>query len=83
MSMKANVHGIEVEGTPEEIAEFKLKLEKQISDAIDKMKEYKVPNYTYPQYHFPPIYIGTPVTDPYKWNEITCKQDKNTFLLNQ
>ncbi|MNW66373.1 hypothetical protein D3C74_448410 [compost metagenome] len=79
--MKANIHGIEVEGTPKELVEFKLHIERQINDAIDKLKDYKVPVYTYPHpLYFPPVLISDPATDPFKWNQVTCKQD--TVLMN-
>ncbi|PZT57501.1 hypothetical protein [Paenibacillus silvae] len=38
--MKAKINGIEVEGTPEEILEFNLKMEKHINQLVIDMKKY-------------------------------------------
>ncbi|WP_440110374.1 hypothetical protein [Paenibacillus sp. QZ-Y1] len=38
--MKAKINGIEVEGTPEEIVDFNLKMEKHISQLVFDMKKY-------------------------------------------
>jgi hypothetical protein len=38
--MKAKIQGIEVEGTPEEILEFNLKMEKHINQLVIDMKKY-------------------------------------------
>ncbi|PYY28366.1 hypothetical protein [Paenibacillus illinoisensis] len=38
--MKAKINGIEVEGTPEEILEFNLKMEKHINQLVFDMKKY-------------------------------------------
>lgn len=62
--MKAKIQGIEVEGTPEEIALFKLKLENQseINKTIKKMFEPAYP--TYPSY--PPFYKTSGATTSIK-----------------
>lgn len=59
--MKAKIYGFEVEGTPDEIAAFKNKLDNQS----------KQPNqYTY---FLPPVVIGDPPpSNPLDWNKITC-----------
>ncbi|WP_339194055.1 hypothetical protein MKY95_19650 [Paenibacillus sp. FSL P4-0176] len=38
--MKAKINGIEVEGTPEEVLEFNLKMEKHINQLVIDMKKY-------------------------------------------
>lgn len=60
--MKIN---IEIDGTPQEIAELKMKIEQQIKKEFEKA--------TFPNvgYHFPPVYVGDPIS-PYKMNQVTC-----------
>lgn len=71
--MKVELYGIKVnEGTPEEIAELKYRIDKQYHSSEYKFK-YPYPN----EYFIHPVIIGDPPPSTIKWNEITCKQDKN------
>lgn len=63
--MKANLFGIEVEGTPQEIAQFKQELEEIKNKQVNSSN---TPHYTY---SFSPVYH----TNPLKANEILdCQQ---------
>ncbi|MBT2759842.1 hypothetical protein [Paenibacillus sp. ISL-20] len=64
--MKAKIYGIEVEGTPNEIVEFKHKLDSQHKQQSQ---------YTYT---FSPVVIGDPPpSNPLDWNKITCSIKKS------
>lgn len=58
--MKAKIYGFEVDGTPDEIVEFKSKLDKQGNQ----------PNQC--TYNFSPVVIGDPPSNPLDWSKITC-----------
>lgn len=61
--MKAKIHGIEVEGTPEEIFDFKLRMEKHIDQMI---KEIRKPKYQMaPSSALHPFPLGPNITS---WN---------------
>lgn len=70
--MKAKLYGIEVEGTPEEISELKIQLDKQHKKMDDNFK-YPHPN----EYFSYPVIIGDPPSSPIKWDQITCNSNKN------
>lgn len=65
--MKAKIDGIEIEGTPSEIAEFKFKLDEQsVSHGLAKLKFNKY------VYSTPTIIGDPPPGNPLEWNKITC-----------
>lgn len=68
--MKANIQGIEVDGTPEEIA----KLIKEIGVIKPEIKYIFPETGKWPDYHgYPPYQLpNTVITQPYNPNYVTC-----------
>jgi hypothetical protein len=67
--MKLMFNGMEIEGTPEECASFKKLMDNQpkikFTPNVQPYTQPYISPYTYPS-------TGTPTTNPFKWNEITC-----------
>ncbi|KAA9007392.1 hypothetical protein F4V43_02575 [Paenibacillus spiritus] len=92
--MKAEIYGIEVEGTPEEIALFKTELDKQnrnpskeVNDILKMILSEKDDFKAYPPYFITPSI--NPIIYAQVWcggfldsGSVTCKQDSNAQMYN-
>ncbi|WP_063563054.1 hypothetical protein [Paenibacillus sp. O199] len=90
--MKAKIHGIEVEGTPEEILDFNLKMEKHINQIVLDMKKYSPfpsPSITTSTHLLPLISssinhskcISVPIQKPTVIMEVDYGRDKSVIIV--